>query len=230
MPVLQGRPKFPIIKTPKEDPRLKGFSCGNGQKWERDVNTMVKELHDKGSAHYDRLTVMAMESQSGDLHGICGFRPKQPQFQPPGPQMLEPPYIHVIGLSASHRGWTLEDEKTRLGSALLVGAIKKIAIQWPGDRMPAVWALVARKNALSHNLFERHGFVLIRKENGDHRQYRPTASRFFEPMPVCRFKLTHYPVDLIHMRLVAASRSCETESHPCETADGSYRGEGLPVA
>jgi hypothetical protein len=179
MPVLEGRPKFPTIKDPKGDPRLKDFSCGSKEKWERDVNDLVKELYERGSAIYDRLTVVAMESQSGELLGVCGFRPKQPQFKPPGKETVEPPYIHVIGLSKSYRGWTLEDEKTRLGSALLAGTMKKIALVWSGDATPAMWALVAPKNKYSHNLFERHGFGLIKKPSGDHRQYRPYGLPLF---------------------------------------------------
>jgi ribosomal protein S18 acetylase RimI-like enzyme len=178
MPVLGGRPKFAIIKEPKGDSRLEGFSAGSAKKWERDVNNLVKSRYDAGLAGYPRLKMMAMTTAAGDVLGVCGWHPKQPQYTPPGKQMVEPPYIYVIGVAEQFRGWRSE-AGLRLGSELLVGTLKKIAVQWDTPDMPAVWALVDPKNDDSHNLFERHGFGLIKKETGDHRQYRPYGLPIF---------------------------------------------------
>jgi hypothetical protein len=178
MSVLQGRPKFSIVKEPKGDTRLQGFSTGSAMKWERDVNCLVAQRYEVGLAGFPRLKFMAMTSTGGEVLGLCAWHPRQPQYTPPGKQMIEPPYIHLIGLAEQFRGWQSEDGK-RLGSELLVGALKKISLQAGTPEMPAVWALVDSKNADSHNLFERHGFGLIKKPTGDHRQYRPYGVPIF---------------------------------------------------
>ena len=56
--------------------------------------------------------------------------------------MIEPPYIHLIGLSRHHHPGWYSEAGARLGSELLLGALKKIGLQWRTDDMPAVWALV----------------------------------------------------------------------------------------
>src|SRR2546423_1803469 len=136
MPVLSAKPRFRIVKTPKGDERLKGFCCGTREKWERDINSLVERQY-TGTAHY-RPTVIAMLSSSHDVLGLSGFRPRAVEFPiDPAPE-TEPAYVHLIGLSQAFRGWRLPDEKTRLGDALLAGTLKKIAVEWPGDKMPAV--------------------------------------------------------------------------------------------
>ena len=159
MQALEGRPRFSVIKEPKQDARLKDFTCGTAEKWERDVNEMVEKQYLGTAIRHP--TMVAMESVSGDLLGVCGFCPRPVDIPVPGPLQSEPAYIHVIGLSAGYRGWRLEDKKTRLGAALLANTLKKIAVAWSGNEMPAVWALVAPANKDSNNMFESQGFALI---------------------------------------------------------------------
>jgi ribosomal protein S18 acetylase RimI-like enzyme len=176
VPVLDGPPRFSIVVEPKGDARLKNFSCGEAEKWEGFANRVVAK-HYLGTAGMP-LTLVAMEDPSGELLGLCGFRPMEVGFDPPGRRMAEPPYIHVIGLSRRYRGWTLAEGPT-LGSAMLVGTMKKIALLWPGEAMPAIWALVSPENTSAHQLFQRHGFGLIGKPEGDDRRYRPYGLPIF---------------------------------------------------
>jgi hypothetical protein len=179
VPILEGRPRFRIVKEPKGDERLKGFSAGQAFKWERDVTSLVRQKYDEGLVNFPRLKLLGMTSESGDVLGFCGWHPREPQFPVPGTPMSEPPYIHLIGLAHDyHPGWYSEDG-LRLGSELLLDALKKITIQWAAPAMPPVWALVDKLNEPSHNLFERHGFGRIEKKGGDDRQYRPYGIPIF---------------------------------------------------
>jgi hypothetical protein len=179
VPVLEGRPKFRIVKEPKGDERLKDFSAGDAFKWQRDVTKLIRHKYDNGLAGFPRLKLMAMTSAAGDVLGFCGWHPRQPHFPVAGTQIFEPPYIHVIGLAEDyHPGWYSEDG-LRLGSELLVGALTKIAVQWKVPDMPSVWAMVDRLNEPSHNLFERHGFGRIEATAGDDLQYRPYGIPIF---------------------------------------------------
>jgi hypothetical protein len=178
-PVLPGPLSFPLIRKPQGDTRLAGFSTGTKEKWERDVNELVDFHYKIGMQGWPRLKIMAMMSAADEVLGVCGWHPKQPGFTPPGKQMTEPPpYIRFIGIAEGFRKRNSEAGVT-LGDELLVGALKRIALQWPSKAMPAVWALVDPKNKDSHNLFERHGFRMIEKEVGDHRQYRPYDLELF---------------------------------------------------
>ncbi len=127
MGVLKGRPKFPLVKEPKGDKRLKGFSVGATEKWEHDVNKLVEARYTEGLAGFPRLKIMAMTTADGDVLGLCAWHPRQPQYDPPGRQMIEPPYIHLIGVSKQFRGWKSE-AGCRLGSELLLGAMRKITL------------------------------------------------------------------------------------------------------
>lgn len=177
MGLLEGAPCFGVIDRPRGDPRLKGFCCGTSERWERFVSEVVERQY-VGSAK-TAPTIVAMSGPEGELIGLCGFRPMEISFDPPGRRMIKPPYIQVVGLAERYRGWTLKDGRTRLGSALLVGTMRRIAVMLHGDAMPAVWALVSPENLHSHNLFERHGCGLIRKPSGDHRRYRPYGLPIF---------------------------------------------------
>lgn len=179
MATLEGRPKLAIIKQPRGDERLREFSTGSREKWETDVNNLVRELFEYGLEFYPRLTVLAMTSEAGDILGLCAWRPKKleptpPTLEPPP----EPPYIHLIGISKQFRGDRTQ-EGERLGCALLVGALRAIDVQWTDTVMPEVWALVSRENIDSHELFARHGFELIKKKDGDDRRYRPPGLQIF---------------------------------------------------
>ncbi len=176
MEVLDVPPCFSVVAEPKGDARLEGFSCGEGERWESFANQVVAK-HYLGTAEMP-LTIVAMEGPCGELLGLSGFRPMEVGFDPPGRRMTQPPYIHVIALNRRYRGWRTAHGPT-LGSALLVGTMKKIALIWPGDAMPAIWALVSPENVRSHALFQRHGFGLICKPEGDHRRYRPYGLPIF---------------------------------------------------
>jgi ribosomal protein S18 acetylase RimI-like enzyme len=178
MCVVEGRLKCLWVKEPKGDDRLKGFTTGVAEKWERDVNSIVAQRYEVGLAGFPRLKIMAMMSETDEVVGLCGWHPKQPQYTPPGKPMIEPPYIYFIGISKQFRSGR-DENGNRLGSELLVGALKKITLQWKTPEMPAVWALVDKANERGHNMFERHGFGRIEKKQGDDRQYRPYGTPIF---------------------------------------------------
>ena len=66
-----------------------------------------------------------------------------------------------------------------MGDALLAGTLKKIAVEWPGDKMPAVWALIHPRNADSQRIFKMHGFSWVGAQAGDHPWLRPYGLPLF---------------------------------------------------
>ena len=65
MTVLEGRPKFQIVKEPKGDKRLENFSAGDAFKWERDVTNLVRQKYEEGLVNFPRLRLLAMTSVAG---------------------------------------------------------------------------------------------------------------------------------------------------------------------
>jgi GNAT superfamily N-acetyltransferase len=171
---------FEEVAEPKGDERLAGFSTGKVERWELQVNELVKSLYelgkrDRNGAHVPELFVFAMLEADGVLLGLSAWMAKaviaagdDELYGKEGP----PPYIHLMGISEDHRG-------RGLGGNLLLASLEAISQQWTGARMPAVWGLVDRDNKDCRALVAHYGFKMIKKRGGDDRWVRPAGLSVF---------------------------------------------------
>jgi GNAT superfamily N-acetyltransferase len=172
--------QFEEIIEPKGDKRLADFSTGSVERWELQVNELVKSLYQNGKRDrhgiaVPELFVFGMLEEAG-LVGLCSWMAKAVVVAGGGQGEdgydAPPPYIHLMGVDETHRG-------QGLGDNLLLASLEAISQQWTGPRIPEIWGLVDRENEDCRGLVARHGFKCIEKLVGDDRWVRPAGLMVF---------------------------------------------------
>lgn len=173
--------QFEGIVEPKGDERLAGFSTGSDERWELQVNKLVRHLYEDGKrdrhgVSVPELFVFAM-LEGARLVGLCSWIAKEVVAAGDGELCEEgdngpPPYIHFMGIDKGHRG-------RGLGHNLMLASLEAISQQWTGPQMPTVWGLVDRENDDCRSLVAWHGFRPIEKPVGDDRWVRPAGLMVF---------------------------------------------------
>ena len=170
--------QFEEIVEPQRDEHLAGFSTGSVERWELQVNDLVRRLYEDGKRDrhgvpVPELFVFAMLDDH-KLLGLCAWMAKAvvPAGNGEPHKSGPPPYIHLMGISERHRG-------VGLGDNLLLASLEVISQQWTGPRMPTVWGLVDPENEDCRGLVARHGFGLVEKELGDDYWVRPADLMVF---------------------------------------------------
>ena len=156
MPTLAEIPRVEFV-APADCPPLATFSCGSSSPWEDEVDEIFRGL----SSHPEPLVRVAYDSSTGDLIGAGFYEARSPVGHMPG-RDDDAAYIVALSLTEQYRGWDTP-EGTPIGDFLLEDLLVRIRAEWE-DEMPAVWAIVAKKNALCIRLMDTHGFSNVPAE------------------------------------------------------------------
>ena len=126
------------------------------------------------------MVVVILEKTVGEDHfgrppliGVCGLTHLQAEGIPGIPNKTFVPFVGVVGIDETYRGYCLEDGATRCGSALLMSAMIVGKTMVGGGDMPAMLAKVEPTNKPAMTMFRLHGFDRLRSDGGYSVMLRP---------------------------------------------------------
>lgn len=145
-----------------DDPRLADFVCGPGPAT-AEVRAIVENLLN-GDA-LPQTVAMLSDAASEELLGIASVRVDgnaQIRAKASTPWFLRRlsvnPYVNVVARDERFRNHVLSDGQTRLGTVLVRAALEAIEQELGGGPLPAIWALIRRRNLASKRAFRQLAF------------------------------------------------------------------------
>jgi ribosomal protein S18 acetylase RimI-like enzyme len=145
------------ISDPTSYQPFAGFSCGDKEDHEQDVNDALVGLLDLPPKQAESVEFRVAETQvTRDLIGTSAFLKKPLPTKPEQDAYADAVYLAVLAISESYRGTRMPDG-TRIGTFLLCDAFCQIARKW-GDSIPPVWALVHHNNDPCQRLLRSNCF------------------------------------------------------------------------